>query len=256
MNTTFARSSWSFKMSSKGDHYRKKTTHKKVASSDVTKVTTPPPSPMSQPTTPVQASSDGVQVLLHNLPNTLCNHMCMEAMLEQAWLDESVLNIEVQPGAPCGNAKLYFSAWAAANQCVRHFQGCRWDQTGASVYAEILNPPSGLWMPDSGANNTTAPNNNTCTGGTESSLTALQQQAAAITTTPKSTPKPTPKLASISSPTRSPMGSPLSCGSESTKLGKTSSISWADLCSSDEESTAEETQEQTTEDGVVTDDGF
>jgi len=256
-NTTFARRA--FKTSTKGDQYRKQT-HKNGYSDVTTAVAHPPTPTMSQPTPmTMQASSDTVQVLLHNLPNTLCNEMCMEAMLEQAWLGESVLKIEVQPGSPCGSARLHFSAWVAANQCVRHFQGCRWDQTGVPVYAEIYQA-SGVWMPDSG---TAAPE----PSAEVSAITATPvrkelSETKAAPCSPKHQAAFTPTLTSSTSPPRSPMGSPLSCKSESA----TRKISWADLCSDDEDSTTgpwstEETQERSTDSsgsGCVgaSDDGF
>lgn len=70
-------------------------------------------------------------VLVSGLPPALCSKMCMEAVLEQAGLEDAVLGVEMSSG----DAILHLSSWSAASQCLAHFNGCRWDATGPPVTA-------------------------------------------------------------------------------------------------------------------------
>lgn len=80
------------------------------------------------------SSAQTSTVLLHSMPNNLCNEACIEAILDQAGLEDQLVSCDVQQGSHGGEAVLHLSSWNAANQAVRHFQGCRW---GSSLTAEL-----------------------------------------------------------------------------------------------------------------------
>jgi len=77
------------------------------------------------------------EVTLHGLPNKLLSGSMMEAVLQQAGFDVDASKILVKLGKPCGEATIAFPNREAAEQCLVHFQGCQWDQSGAEVSASI-----------------------------------------------------------------------------------------------------------------------
>eukprot|EP00929_Paragymnodinium_shiwhaense_P103324 TRINITY_DN6675_c0_g1_i2.p1 TRINITY_DN6675_c0_g1~~TRINITY_DN6675_c0_g1_i2.p1 ORF type:complete len:293 (-),score=70.79 TRINITY_DN6675_c0_g1_i2:310-1188(-) len=91
---------------------------------------------MRSPKPLTEAEAMSVPVFVHGLPNNLCNSMMMEAMLEQAGLEDAIVSVEAWPGFQCGEAVLRLATWEAAHFCLRHFEGCRWD-SAVGVTAEI-----------------------------------------------------------------------------------------------------------------------
>lgn len=85
-----------------------------------------------------QDSSTDTSVLVTGLPNPLLSNPCIEAMLQQAGLGETISNYEVNKGDPCGELLLHFSNNVLATHCVRHFEGCQWDTSGTTVTAKIV----------------------------------------------------------------------------------------------------------------------
>jgi hypothetical protein len=61
----------------------------------------------------------------------------MEVTLEQANLDKFVSDIRTVRGAQRGEAFITLTSTDAAIRCARHFNGRRWDASGALVIAEL-----------------------------------------------------------------------------------------------------------------------
>jgi len=81
------------------------------------------------------------QVVIRGLPNGICTRPMMQAVLEQAGLEDSVLSSEAQTGNPSGRFVLTLSSQQAIDKCVEHFHGCKWDARGAVVVSvEQLQP--------------------------------------------------------------------------------------------------------------------
>jgi len=89
-----------------------------------------------QSKTLTEAEQMAVPVFVHGLPNNLCNSMMMEAILEQAGLEDAIVSVEAVPGSQYGEAVLRLATWEAASYTLRHFDGCRWD-SAVGVTAEI-----------------------------------------------------------------------------------------------------------------------
>jgi hypothetical protein len=199
----------------------------------------------------------GVPVFVSGLPNNLCNPACMEAILDQAGVDEALLNCEAWPGSPCGQATLHMATVDAANRAAKHFHGCRWDSTGAEVVARV------------GGGET----NSFCVEKREPIADADEKQAlpdAKDDSSPASDIKSHEESACKSSPalsaatttfswgTPSPLASPLLTAAAAGRK-----VSWADLASDDEDETctgATEEESPTTETGSAgtstSEDGF
>jgi len=100
----------------------------------------PPVSPA-----PSNRPSARVNVHVYGLPNNLCNTMCMEAVIEQAGLEEFVISCEAWPGNSHGEATIQLVTRDAGEQCLRHFHGCRWCSSGTVVAAEMGHSSPGAW---------------------------------------------------------------------------------------------------------------
>jgi hypothetical protein len=87
--------------------------------------------PMSWPTTEFEVEISG-------LPNKILSQTMMEAVLQQAGLDESILDIKLQVGKPCGKALVTYTSLQVVERCIRHFYGCQWDASGTPVHAEVV----------------------------------------------------------------------------------------------------------------------
>jgi len=74
-----------------------------------------------------------MQVVIRGLPNGICTRPMMQAVLEQAGLEDSVLSSEAQTGNPSGHFVLTLSSQQAIDKCIEHFHGCKWDASGAVV---------------------------------------------------------------------------------------------------------------------------
>lgn len=98
-----------------------------------------PPSKETKPPRAAPSSSvPGHTVEIAGLPNAMMIEPAMEAMLEQASLEGQILSIDVRPSRPCGEATIVLKTRGAAERCVRHFDGRRWDPSGVVVSARAL----------------------------------------------------------------------------------------------------------------------
>jgi hypothetical protein len=79
-------------------------------------------------------------VEISSLPNHLLSSAMMGATLEQAQLDEFVVNLVTKPGVQRGEALVTLSTMDAALRCTQHFHGRRWDASGVMVSARMLAP--------------------------------------------------------------------------------------------------------------------
>merc|ERR1712070_792071 len=73
------------------------------------------------------------QVVIRGLPNGICTRPMMQAVLEQAGVEDSIVSSEAQTGNPSGHFVLTLSSQQAIDKCVEHFHGCKWDASGAVV---------------------------------------------------------------------------------------------------------------------------
>lgn len=85
-----------------------------------------------------RSSSTYPSILVVGLPNMLCSDACFEACLQQASLQDSVVRFATRSGKPCGEAIIWFSSMEAAQSCMTHFQGRRWDNSGKEVKAWVM----------------------------------------------------------------------------------------------------------------------
>lgn len=76
-------------------------------------------------------------VHLKNLPSGVCTEQMMNVAIEQAGLTSSVVSFHAQPGEPYGEAFLTMIDHMTADTCVRHFNGCTWNQSGVAVSASF-----------------------------------------------------------------------------------------------------------------------
>lgn len=79
-------------------------------------------------------------VLLRGLPNSICTSSLIGVMLEQAGLQGAVSSWRLWQGETCGEAMLVLAHPQWAEHCMRHFHGCQWDASGASVTAQLADP--------------------------------------------------------------------------------------------------------------------
>jgi hypothetical protein len=77
-------------------------------------------------------------VEINGLPTAMLSDLAMEAMLEQACLEDHVVGIKTQRGKPCGSATLTIKTRDAAERCVLHFDGRCWDPSGTVVRATLI----------------------------------------------------------------------------------------------------------------------
>lgn len=83
------------------------------------------------------------QVVVSGVPNELLSEPMMDAILQQAGVDESATGFTVKRGKPCGEAVLFFSCELAAHQCLAHFEACQWgSKSGEQVAAVLVGPPA------------------------------------------------------------------------------------------------------------------
>lgn len=93
--------------------------------------------PPSAPVQPMWASGEPVSVEVMGLPSALCTNGFMEAMLEQAGLEHTVLGYEVKPNGPSGHATIRLCTPEAAAACVAHFHGHRCAQGRGVMVAYV-----------------------------------------------------------------------------------------------------------------------
>lgn len=90
--------------------------------------------PQEESTQQESSSQDPVGVELTSLPKMLCNRACLEAAIEQAGLESDVQSLELDVST-YGKATLLLSSQRAAQRCVRHFDGLRWQKFSDPVSA-------------------------------------------------------------------------------------------------------------------------
>lgn len=83
-------------------------------------------------------------IKVDGLPNQLLGYALFEATLQQAGFQASVNRFSTQVGQPCGSATIELLSFEAAQDCMAHFQGRKWDNSGKQVCAWLLNDPSML----------------------------------------------------------------------------------------------------------------
>jgi len=77
--------------------------------------------------------STQVVVSIKGLPNGICSKPMMQAVLEQAGLEDYIVSSETQTGNLCGHFLLTLNGQQAVDKCVEHFHGRKWDASGAVV---------------------------------------------------------------------------------------------------------------------------
>lgn len=82
--------------------------------------------PSQQEEAPVPPADPVAPVVLSNLPHALCTGRCLEAMLDQAGLENAIISYEVRAGKKRGRAVISLNSERAADRCIAHFQGLRW----------------------------------------------------------------------------------------------------------------------------------
>jgi hypothetical protein len=83
------------------------------------------------------AAGPTYKVQISGLPNKLLTEIMMEAVLEQAGLDD-VLDLNLRPGKPAGSMVVTFASTEMVERCVWHFTGRQWDPSGATVAVNVL----------------------------------------------------------------------------------------------------------------------
>jgi hypothetical protein len=77
-------------------------------------------------------------VEIDGLPAAMLSDLAMEAMLEQACLEDHVVGIKTRQGKRCGSLTLSMKTRDAAERCVLHFDGRCWDPSGTVVRAILI----------------------------------------------------------------------------------------------------------------------
>jgi hypothetical protein len=80
--------------------------------------------------TPSRAASGKQTVLIKGLPKALLTDSCIEAMLQQAGLQDSIVSVSTTKGEPCGQALVTVRSRKDAQLCMKHCQGRCWDPSG------------------------------------------------------------------------------------------------------------------------------
>lgn len=106
------------------------------------KFSAPPPLPQE-----AMSKGDVTRVVLMGLPAHLCNYAAIEVMLDQAGLEDAVMNFNVT--APPENPQVIVTLLnkQAATQCIAHFHGRQWGNNGALVIASLMKQPDGRMSP-------------------------------------------------------------------------------------------------------------
>jgi hypothetical protein len=68
------------------------------------------------------------QVLLRNLPEPMCTEPMVRVMLDQASLEDSLVDVEFRKGC---KILVSFSEYACVAKCIKHFSGRRWNGSEA-----------------------------------------------------------------------------------------------------------------------------
>lgn len=118
----------------------------------------PPPPPPPPPSTPPSQNYSGftepqggpVAVNLSGLPPALCRQNFLEAMLDQAGLENEIMGCVLGDAQETGKAVIYLASFNAALKCVQHFGGRRWANTGPPVMAQVAEGQTGKASPEVG----------------------------------------------------------------------------------------------------------
>lgn len=89
-------------------------------------------------------ASSSHKVVITGLPNKILCETMMRAVLQQAQVEGSVLSFSTCAGQPCGEASVTLSTRCAAETCVKHFHGRRWDSSGIVICAMIIPTGGGI----------------------------------------------------------------------------------------------------------------
>jgi len=87
------------------------------------------------------ATSPSYEVELGSLPLHLMSQAMIEATLDQAGLEKDVIDISI---LKAGKVKITLSSEHAAEMCVEHFAGRKWNTVGPMVSATILSRDQGV----------------------------------------------------------------------------------------------------------------
>lgn len=202
-----------------------------------------------------------MSVFVRGLPKNLCNGVCMEAILEQAGLEDAIVSCEAWPGASSGEALIQLASWNAAELCARHFHGCRWCATGATVFAELATPPApDLVNYDTMPEQTPAGYVTPEDSDIERSGNRMRASPIDIGMKAGLSPLASPALTAAStatppSPAPSASSSPLVTSKKSDHSSVCRKVSWADLMSDDEDEDDSVGNSTTLENDPATDSG-
>lgn len=104
--------------------------------------TSAPSASISPPPGLMQATAKpACQVRISGLPDKLLTTPTIEVVFEEAGL-WGVVGFTLKRGKVCGEAIVGFSSRVAAEHCVAHFSGCRWDPRGTIVSAKLFEDKS------------------------------------------------------------------------------------------------------------------
>jgi len=74
------------------------------------------------------------------IPNALLTRPMMDAVFDQAQLEQEVVGYSMQRGVKCGEARVSLLTTAAIESCIRHFSGCQWT-SDIVIRCEVIPPP-------------------------------------------------------------------------------------------------------------------
>jgi len=86
---------------------------------------------------PVLPQRREFQVTITHLPERLLTRSVVEAMIEQAVQDGSILRLSIEGSMASRKVVALFSTCQDAQCCVQHFHGRQWDRDGLLVQAEM-----------------------------------------------------------------------------------------------------------------------
>lgn len=78
-------------------------------------------------------------VRIVGIPNELLTRHMMDAILDQAQLEQQVIGYSMQRGVRCGEARVSLSTPAAIEGCIRHFSGCQW-ASNTVIRCQVIPP--------------------------------------------------------------------------------------------------------------------
>mmetsp|Transcript_91183 Transcript_91183/g.162372 ORF Transcript_91183/g.162372 Transcript_91183/m.162372 type:complete len:368 (-) Transcript_91183:240-1343(-) len=92
---------------------------------------------------PGRDAKEKVEVFIKGLPKALCTDAFLETMLEQAGLEEALLESKALTGKFAGQARVCFTSRKAAKICIKHFNGRLWGTSTEPVVA-TMGPVTGV----------------------------------------------------------------------------------------------------------------